>query len=490
MVERLVKILMSKDNTFTKDAVRLTASKVIGNILTLVSAMLLARIRTLEENGIYSALVLVINLASSIFMLGLPSSINYFLSRAESKNEKNEFLSLYYSFSTILSLILGIILVVLLPIWVKYFNNENLALYWFFLMVFPWAKVIGASVENVLIVLGESRTLVSYRVSNSVMLLFIIFIVWITKASFSIYMILYVVVEGGYAIAVYYLASKYTGALHISLNRQMIHKVLSFSIPLGLASIVGTLNIEIDKLMLGHLLSTEQLAIYTNASKELPIAIVATSLTAVLMPQMVRLFSQHKNLEAINIWRDVTTISFAIIAFFAFGMATFSKEAMTILYSEKYASGGMVFSVYSLGLLLRCTYFGMALNSKGKTKLILYCAIGTLVINSILNILLYMLIGVVGPAIATVCSQVIMNFVQLLLTAKELDVPFRLVFPWKKAGVIICINVLFALPFMLIHSCLFPGEWQAVILAAIWGGVYFGLLIKPGRNMWLRLRQT
>ena len=481
---------MAKEGSFTTDAVRLTVSKVLGNLLTLVSAMLLARIRTLEENGIYSALLLVINLAASIFMLGLPNCINYFLAKAESQEDKNRFLSLYYTFSTILCFILGLVLFLLIPVWSDYFNNEKLSLYWFFFLIFPWAKIITASVENVLVVLGKSSTLVKYRISNSILLLFIIFVIWVFKSSFMVYMILYVVVEGGYALSVYFLASKYTGKLHLNLDRIMIRRVLAFSIPLGLASIVGTLNIEIDKLMLGHLLSTSELAIYTNASKELPLTIVATSLTAVLMPKMVQLFSKQENEAAVAIWRDVTAISFAIMAFFAFGMATFSTEAMIILYSDKYAPGGPVFAIYSLGLLLKCTYFGMSLNSNGKTKLILYCAIGTLVLNTLLNVLLYFMLGIIGPAIATVLSQMLMNIFQLMLTSKVLRVPFKSIFPWKYAGFLIVVNLIFSICFILFHRFIFPGNWQAVILALVWGVLYFAVLYKPGKKMWNHLKEV
>ena len=194
---------MAKEGSLTTDAILLTASKIIGNILTLVSAMLLARIRTLEENGIYFELLLVINLATVIFMLGLPNSINYFLARAETKEDKNRFLSLYYTFSTILAIALGITLVVLTPIWIRYFSDPNLAQFIFFLLIFPWAKIIIASAGNVLIVLGKSKTLIKYSISNSLTVLLIIFYVWITNSSFMTYMILYVIVEGLYALAVY-----------------------------------------------------------------------------------------------------------------------------------------------------------------------------------------------------------------------------------------------------------------------------------------------
>ena len=481
---------MAKEGSLTTDAILLTASKIIGNILTLVSAMLLARIRTLEENGIYFELLLVINLATVIFMLGLPNSINYFLARAETKEDKNRFLSLYYTFSTILAIALGITLVVLTPIWIRYFSDPNLAQFIFFLLIFPWAKIIIASAGNVLIVLGKSKTLIKYSISNSLTVLLIIFYVWITNSSFMTYMILYVIVEGLYALAVYMLASKYTGRLHWNIDKNLIKSVLVFSIPLGLASVVGTLNIEIDKLMIGHLLTTEDLAIYSVASKELPLTIVASSLTAVLMPKMVKLFKQQRNEEAVAIWRDVTTISFAVMAFFGIGMAVFSTDAMTILYSAKYAPGAAVFAIYSLELLLRCTYFGIVLNTTGKTKLVFYSAVGTLCLNTIMNIAFYKIMGVVGPALATLLSGLIMGTLQLVFSSRLINVKFSEIFPWKNMALTVLVNLALGVAFHFVHKILLPGNIQAVVLAVVWAVVYCLIMMRPAKYYWKKLKSV
>lgn len=479
---------MAKEGSFATDAVRLTVSKVIANLLVLASAMLLARVRTLEEYGTYSALMLVTQLAASVFMLGLPNSINFFLAKAETREEQNRFLSFYYTLSTLLSAVLGVGLLLLTPLFAVYFKNPGLETFGFFLLVYPWERVIMAGVENVLVVLGRTRTLMRYRISNSAMLLFIIAFVWLIHGSFLLYMILYLVVEGVYALAVYALSAKYTGRLRFALDGETVRRVLAFSLPLGLASVVGTLNIEIDKLMLGHLLTTDQLAIYANASKELPLTIVASSLTAVLMPKMVRLFRAQENEAAVAIWRDVTTISYAIMAFFAFGMAAFATDAMIVLYSEKYASGGAVFAVYSLGLLLKCTYFGMVLNTTGNTRLVLWSAIGALVVNAILNWALYLLLGVIGPAVATLAAAVLMNLFQLVFSCRITGVAFSRILPWRNLLGLTALNAAFAAAFIALHRFVLPGVWQAVVLAAVWGALYGALLRKPAMRRWKQLK--
>lgn len=480
---------MIKHNSLGAEAVKLTTSKIIANMLMMVSAMLLARIRTLEENGTYSQLMLVINLTTSIFMLGLPSSINYFLAKAETKENQNYFLSVYYTLSTLLSLVLGVTLVLLIPGWESYFSNFAIGKYFFFLLLFPWAKVVASSMENVLIVLKKATMLMVCRILNCVLLLAIILLVWLIDGSFKMYMILYTFVEGAFAIAVYVLAAHYTGRLHVCLDKHAIKKIFAFSVPIGLASVVGTLNIELDKLMIGRMMSTEELAVYTNASKEMPVTLIATSLTAVLMPRMVKAFDNKDNESAIDLWRDTTALSYALIVFLGIGMATFAKEAMIILYSQKYASGSAVFAIYSIGLLLKCTYFGMVLNTTGNTKKVLYCSIGSLMLNAILNFALFHRLGVIGPALATVLSCLAMQMLQLVFSSRITGVSFIKIFPWKDIVILTIINCLFAVLFGMIHTYLLPGIWTAVVLAAVWGCAYLFVIRTKIALWWQRINR-
>ena len=75
--------------------------------------------------------------------------------------------------------------------------------------------------------------------------------------------------------------------------------IFRYSLPMGLASVVGTVNVELDKLVIGRFFTTNEYAIFANASKELPVTMLATSLTAVLLPRLVRFLKEDKNREAV-----------------------------------------------------------------------------------------------------------------------------------------------------------------------------------------------
>jgi len=157
-------------------------------------------------------------------------------------------------------------------------------------------------------------------------------------------------------------------------------------------------------------------------------------ITAVLLPQFTRMLKKGNDREAVDLWASATELSFAIIGLVAAGVFTYAEEVMSLLYSEKYLPGLSVFRIYTLVLLLRCTYFGIILNAKGKTKEIFYGGVASLIFNAVLNPLLYWLMGMNGPALATFLSMSVVLLWQLYRTAKCTGITFSQVFPWKRIG--------------------------------------------------------
>ena len=477
------------------EAVRLTLSKVITLCITMITTMLLSRFRTTEEYGTYSQLLLVINLFTTLIMLGLPNSINYFLARAEDEEERRNFLSVYYTLSTILSIIIGTVLVLGIPIIESYFHNNSISKFYYFLALYPWASIVSASIENILVVYKKTNFLMAYRVVHSAALLLAVLVVQWLGYGFEMYMIIFVIVNCLFGLSVYVICSRLSGGISVRFDNKIIKAVFAFSVPIGLATVVGTLNAEIDKLLIGYLMNTEQLAIYTNAAKELPVAIVASSITAVLLPQLTRMVKKGETKDAVALWGYATELALIVISLIVAGVFTYAEEALTFLYSAKYLPGVSVFRVYTLNLILRCTYFGILLNAYGKTKQIFYCSVLSLALNVVLNPLFYWMFGMIGPAIATFISLLVVLLLQLFMTAKLMDIRFRDVFPWSKSAIVIGLNILIATVFVFVKRIL-PIETyvgsigEALLLGAVWSFLYFLLMRKKMRLAWNKLNHT
>lgn len=149
----------------------------------------------------------------------------------------------------------------------------------------------------------------------------------------------------------------------------------------------------------------------------MPVTIIASALTAVLMPRLVRLLRDKEYDDAVNIWGNSIRNFIYHYLFCFIRFDSFAPEVISLLYSDKYLPGVDVFRVYSLVLLLRVTYFGMILNSIGKTKFIFYSSILALILNVILNYIFYLIFGfyrsslclfniyIFGPNASVICNS-------------------------------------------------------------------------------------
>lgn len=476
-------------NSIGKDAVKLTTAKMIGLMISMISAILLSHFTTLEEYGTYSQIIMVVSLAVSIFTLGLTNSINYFLASADTDKEKSTFLSTYFYFNTLLCIIMGLILALVTPLFAKYFYNDGIRSFFYVLAILPWATVFDKSIDNVLIVYQKTTKLMVYRCLNSLALLLIIVLVQVMNLTFAHYMMLLVIVQACSALWIYGMAGNLAGRMRVFINWPLVKNILAFSIPLGLSAILGTFTLQLDKLMIGHFMGTKSLAIYTNSGRELPITIIASSLTAVLMPRLVRLLKQNKYFEAIQLWGDVTVLSYIVISFFATAFIVFAPQVITFLYSAKYLPGVSVFCVFNMILLMRTTYFGIILNSMGKTKFIMYSSIAALGLNVALNFLFYQLLGFVGPAVATFLSIALVDLAQLYASAKSVQVSFKDILPWKQLGLITLVNIgAGAVAAGILHGFRIGTTIKDILIVIgiglVWMGLYTTLMLKTINSKW------
>lgn len=483
------KNVVGSANKIGKNAVMLTASKMLVMLISLVTSMLLSRFRTLEEYGTYSQLTTIVNVAVSIFMLGLPNSLNYFYARADGIEEKDTFLSNYYTLLTVLSAVAGVVLCAAIPFLVMFYSNQSIVTYWYILALLPWTKVLINSRSNMLVSAGQTNRVISYNILNGICLLGIIVLIRIANQTFECYMLLYIAVELLFGVVVYYEANRLSGQLKVAFDKKLIKSILIYSIPIGLATSVSTINRELDKLVVGNLLNTEQLAIYSNAAKELPLVFIQQSFMAVLLPSLARMIKKGKYKKAAEIWADTVDFCFIIMCFFVAAILVFAPQMMVVLYSEKYLPGSNVFRIYGLVLLWRTTYFGMILNVTGHTKEIMYSSVFSLFLNMILNYPFFYIWGMTGPAIATFLSVGIVNIGQLVFSSKILNVSVRDIFHWGKLLKILILNFVFALA---IYGAITPFNIGTnskdilicIVIGLVWMCAYFALMFRPLKSIW------
>lgn len=471
-------------NGIFKDVSVITVSKILSALIAFINTALLSRFRTLNEYGTYSQMILVISLVVTICDLGLPYAVTYFGSKAEKEDDRNHFFSVFYTVDTTISIIIGIIMVAAIPLLKEFFNNESFPLYWYFLLIYPWIRIIDGTVENALVIAKKTLWIAVYRLIYGVSSCFIVVVIKVLGLGFNEYLISYTVTLSVLTISAYFLISKAFGKLKIAFDKKLFKKVLKYAVPIGLATAVGTINIEFDKLVIGNLCTTEELAIYTNASKILPVGLIATAMNTVILPLIVKKVSEQKVNNAVSVWNKSIVTSLKIVSTLTFALIVFAPEVITFIYSSAYVSGTDVFRIYCVSYLLGCTYWGTMLNATGKTKSVLYCSIISCIVNVILDIVFYRLFGMIGPAIATVISQFVLCYAQVAFSKKALNI--KKILNMKQISLAMVKNVIIAIPFGLIHYFLKANtNINPLVLAFAVGGVWLlAFVLLEGKKIY------
>lgn len=471
----------------------LMLSKVITLFLSMMTSMILARTLNLDEYGTYSELLTVSSIAVSIFSLGLPNALNYFLPRCKDEDEKRKFINFYFLLITVLSLVLMCVMGLVNKPIAAYYHNNRLITYSYFLILVPWTKLVISSRSNLLVAEGRVTREMIYCVLNGVFLSLISVLTIFNQSNFDIYIVSYVLVEGVFAIMVYFEAFWLSGKkFHFEITLAGIKELLIFTVPLGLSTAVSTISLDLDKMVIGYVMDEASVAIYANAGKELPFSLISTSFTAVFLPQIVLWVKNKQTSVAISRWKDIMEINYIILSFCVAASIAFAPQIISLLYSETYLAGVSIFRIYSLTLLLRITYWAMFLNALGRTREILLNSIICLVLNVILNLITYYVIGFEGPAIATLLSIFAIVILQIVRTSKILKLPICSFIPFKKflLPTIVCIAsgiLIDGVVGWLNVGTSTKGIVTVIVIGVVWGVLYLALFGKKILDLWKSL---
>ena len=196
-------------------------------------------------------------------------------------------------------------------------------------------------------------------------------------------------------------------------DKDMAFELMKNSWPLMLSAFLISIHMKIDQVMIGNILSTKQVGIYSVAVRLaefwyfIPSIIVST-----LMPYFVEL-REKKNglyhfrliqLYSLMFWMGVSVGIFALF---------FGEDIIRLLFGEAYtgAYSALVFNIWNGIFISQAIARGIWLISENLQKYRLYNNLIIVNINIVTNIILIPKIGITGAAIATLLTQALGTWV-------------------------------------------------------------------------------
>jgi len=420
------------------DSVFLTITRVITAVLGLVVTKLLSTFFSLTDYGTYSQAMLIVTSIASVSILGLTNGLNYFYNSSTDIETKHKYLVTIFGLQFLIGSICGIAITVLAVPIINYFKNGNLIQIIFFAAWMPLFENLLNMLQVLFISIKKARMIALRNLIISLLRLAIMFVAVIITNNIVIIFISLVILEILQVVYFFITYRKLKGALSIKLfDLKLIKPILSFCIPMAIYVFTHALCRDIDKYVVSYFSNTETLAIYSNASKQLPFDLLSSSFVIVLVPIITRQIASKRDDLAKQSFSRYLNFGIMVSWIIISGLFLMPKEMMEFLYDDKYISGYQIFMVY-LGIgMLQFANITLILSAKGKTKTIMYCSIIALIVNLIFDILSYYVIGIIGPAIVNLLVTLGLIIALLHFAAKELSCKIRDFFDFNEIATFI-----------------------------------------------------
>lgn len=197
--------------------------------------------------------------------------------------------------------------------------------------------------------------------------------------------------------------------------------IIKKSFPFAILVLLMTFYNRIDTVMMERMLpnGAEQSGIYASAYRLLDATnMIAFLFAALLLPMFSKMIKIKENVE------ELVKLSFTMLIIpaivIAFGCLTYSRELMTLMYSNHIEESSAVFKILMTCFVpIATTYvFGTLLTANGNLKYLNIIALSGMILNISLNIFVIPRFQSVGAASASLITQLITSGIQVFLAIK------------------------------------------------------------------------
>ncbi len=447
----------------------LTSSRLSNFAILMLSPLLLVRILDVEGYGRYQEFMIYATLFVMICGFGIDSTLTYFLPRYPNKEREfvsqNSVLILVFS-----SLCMAVFLLARGPFLeiASYDFTFPLAAYVLCFVNLNWLEYYWIAKRRTDLVLLYSAGRLIARVTV------LLVVAYLTRDVETILWSL-VCVEAFRLLAVlaYLLRIK---LLKFAPDWSRTREQILFAGPVGLAGIMQQASRNIGKLFIGSALGAAALAQYAVASYMLPIVLVIRgSIADVIFPEMVR--ARDDPQSALRLWQR-SNVVFCFLLFPPFLLLIhYAELVVTTLFTNDYLPAVPIFQVYAFWLLRRCFTMDVLLRTRGRSGFMLWGSGLSIAINLTLMFALYQWVGLIGPAIAYICAEVLLEIFYANLVMRTFKLTLADLLDWKAiwrvgAGCLAGIPLLIAAEYLPGQEHVKAGAASLMFIAVCWFVAY------------------
>jgi O-antigen/teichoic acid export membrane protein len=401
----------------------LTASRLSNFAIHLFSPLLLVRILDVAGYGQYQEFMIYAVLLTTLCAFAVDSSLTYFLPRFPEREQafvsQTSVITLVISTLCLSTLLLAKPLILQLA---SYDFVAPLSAYVFFFVNLNWLEYYWIAKRQPRIVLYYSAARLTLRISVLLLVAYatrdVLAIVW-SMVAVEVFRVLLVLV---------YFARQ--GIFVGDLRRSEVMEQLSFAAPLGAAALVQNAGRSIGKIFISSALGPAALAYYATGSYLQPmVRVMRSGIEDAVYPELVRAHNEPG--AALRLWQRVNVLN-CVMFFPVFVLLVYyAEQIVTTLFTGTYRPAVPIFQVFAFFLLRRCFNTDLLLRTKGRTGFMLRGTIGALTANILLILLLSRYMGMIGPAIAFIAAEIMLELYYALKACRALHLSVADLADWR-----------------------------------------------------------
>jgi len=208
----------------------------------------------------------------------------------------------------------------------------------------------------------------------------------------------------------------------LEFDRHRLWEMLRFSMPLVLSGIVVWANIYIDRMMINHYLSLNEVGLYGIGYRLS--SVVGLLIAGIQMALMPLVYAHHREpdtpLQLERIFRFF--LAGALLMFL--GLSLFARDILVIMTTPNfYSSAALVIYLVPAAMLAQMYIFAPGIGIARKTHLFFWFNLAGVIVNGTLNWVLIPMLGISGAAIATLASSACVFALCMVISQRLYPVP-------------------------------------------------------------------
>jgi O-antigen/teichoic acid export membrane protein len=466
-----------------KGATIVLGSIASSQLLWFFIKILIVRNTTKTEFGIYSLVLIILGILTTVVSLGIPSGVTRFVSihQGDEKLEQADAIS-RAGVQMMLALGLASFAAVYLSsgyIARRVFYTAELTAPLKIISFLVPFSVVGGAASSVLLGYGIIRQRILSDVLNPV--LYLILILAYLFIGMHLKGILYAFVLSGAGtsiiLAVYGVRKLGVGPFLLKGGRRHM-ELLKFSVPLLASTIMSLALMWADTLMIGRYDTPAAVGTYgVSVSLVKLLLFPLSALGYVFLPIASGIYAKKQTGELKRVYQVLTKWVFATTLPIFFVLFFFPEMTITLLFGSRFVDASLSLRILAVGFMLNAFLGtnGMLLTVLGLTKTIMNISVAGATINVVLNYILikHLGMGITGAAFATMASYIIINLLYSLSLLRYNGLhPFTAAYLKPLAGACLAGLVIYALAksvplhfWMLpVYFLLFMGGYAASLL--------------------------